>query len=354
MKKFAVCSGFLGAGKTSLMIALSRYYTDHYGKAAMISNDLGGSGLADHRLAMLSGCNASEIAGECICFCHEVLAGILRSYYSDGFDLILSDIPGFGVGALEHVYHGMEKDYPGEFTFAPFLCVIEPDRAKVLCSDAGGDMIHILNAQMMEADLIVLNKCDLLEHAEMEDLTVRLSEKYPQTEVIAASALTGYGLSELSSILKEQTASMHHPDIIYEAPALQNELGSMSEYYIQYRAEVCCDDFDGSSYLQSLAQHIQNSFILTKYEIPHMKVLAWSPDGDYGKADLLGKDRPVCLSHRFSNPCVDLAVVINATASCPHKTLDSLISSSVEEVSSRFQLECITFRKQCFGMEEDL
>jgi hypothetical protein len=31
----------------------------------------------------------------------------------------VSDIPGFGVGALEHVYHGMEHDYPAAFEFAP-------------------------------------------------------------------------------------------------------------------------------------------------------------------------------------------------------------------------------------------
>ena len=44
------------------MMALTRYYTAHYGKAAMISNDLGeGVLLADHRLAQLTGCDASQI-----------------------------------------------------------------------------------------------------------------------------------------------------------------------------------------------------------------------------------------------------------------------------------------------------
>ena len=41
MNKFAVFSGFLGAGKTTTMMALTQYYSAHYGKAAMISNDLG-------------------------------------------------------------------------------------------------------------------------------------------------------------------------------------------------------------------------------------------------------------------------------------------------------------------------
>ena len=71
MRKFVVFSGFLGSGKTTTMMALTRYYTAHHGKAAMISNDLGeGVTLADDRLARLSGVNASQITDECICFCH--------------------------------------------------------------------------------------------------------------------------------------------------------------------------------------------------------------------------------------------------------------------------------------------
>ena len=75
MKKFAVFSGFLGSGKTTTMMALTRYDTARHGKAAMISNDLGeGVTLADDRLARLSGVNASQITDECICFCRDVLA----------------------------------------------------------------------------------------------------------------------------------------------------------------------------------------------------------------------------------------------------------------------------------------
>ena len=94
MRKFAVFSGFLGSGKTSTMMALTKYYTAAHGKAAMISNDLGGKGLADHRLARLQGCNAAEITDECICFCHDVLRNQLELFYADGVELVVSDIPG--------------------------------------------------------------------------------------------------------------------------------------------------------------------------------------------------------------------------------------------------------------------
>ena len=90
MRKFTVFSGFLGSGKTTTMMALTRYYTAHHGKAAMISNDLGeGVTLADDRLARLSGVNASQITDECICFCHDVLMDRLNAYYDSGCELVV-------------------------------------------------------------------------------------------------------------------------------------------------------------------------------------------------------------------------------------------------------------------------
>ena len=34
-------------------------------------------------------------------------------------ELVMSDIPGCGVGALEHVYHKLDREYHGEFELAP-------------------------------------------------------------------------------------------------------------------------------------------------------------------------------------------------------------------------------------------
>ena len=74
MRKFAVFSGFLGSGKTTTMMALAKKGT----KTAMITNDLGNKGLADHKLATLRECNAAEITGECICYQSEILVVYLN------------------------------------------------------------------------------------------------------------------------------------------------------------------------------------------------------------------------------------------------------------------------------------
>ena len=65
--RFMVVSGFLGAGKTTTMIALAEHLNKSYGETAIIANDLGAN-LVDTNLTQTSGCTVAEIASGCICY----------------------------------------------------------------------------------------------------------------------------------------------------------------------------------------------------------------------------------------------------------------------------------------------
>ena len=351
MKKFAVFSGFLGSGKSTTMMALTKYHTAHHGKAAMISNDLGAQSLADNKLAQLAGCNASELVGECICYQTENLVARLDQLFdADGCELVISDIPGFGVGALDHVYHTLQKRYKDRYELAPFTVLTEPRTVELLRSGNGGDLGYILNTQLLEADLIVLNKCDLLTVQEKEADLSWLRQTYPQAKAIGISALTGEGLEALSQALTQGSASMHLPDIGYGGEAFLGAMGKISEFYVQYYASVCCNDFDGNQYLLALAEDIRTQIAAANAEIPHLKLLAWEPEGDYGKADLLGIERPTEMSKCFAKPCTELAVMLNTSAACPAATLEKIMTEAMEKISQDFNLTLMVFKKECFGM----
>ena len=42
--------------------------------------------------------------------------------------------------------------------------------------------------------------------------------------------------------------------------------------------------------------------------------------------------------------------MLNGSALCPPDVLDALIGACVEEVSGKYQLEVIPFKKECFDM----
>ena len=351
MKKFAVFSGFLGSGKTTTMINFTKYYSKHFGKAAMISNDLGhGVTLADNKLAEFSGCDASEITDNCICYVNEQLADRLDGYYDEGCELVISDIPGFGVGALEHVYHGLSEKYPGKFELAPFTVLVEPKTIDLLRSGNSGDLKYLYDTQLTEADLIVLNKCDLLNEEQKNEDLAWLDINYPLAETVAISALTGEGFEDLAVALKEGHASMRRPEIGYGGSEFSHAMSKMSEFYLQCTLTVCCDDFDGNAYLLELAERVKENVKSSGYEIPHLKLLAWEPEGDYGKVDLIGTDREIEVAHKFTKPCTAIALILNGSGACPADIMEKVILDALNEISGKYQLEINVHKKEAMGM----
>ena len=350
MKKFTVFSGFLGSGKTSTMIALTKYFSAHHAPAAMISNDLGSQSLADNKLAQLAGCRASELLNDCICYQTENLVERLDALFAEGCELVISDIPGFGVGALDHVYHTLNRDYAERYELAPFTVLVESSTVAALRSGSGGDLGYILNAQLMEADLIVLNKCDLLTAEERGSILAWLKETYPHADTVAISALTGEGLEELAQALIKGSASLRLPDIGYGGAEFGKAMGRISELYIQYYATICCDDFDGSAYLLALADYLRGSAKILGRDIPHLKLLAWEAEGDYGKVDLIGVDRDAVLTHAFEKRCTEISVMVNASADCPAAELERIVDEALDLISDDYMLELMFFKRECFGM----
>ncbi len=123
-------------------------------------------------------------------------------------------------------------------------------------------------------------------------------------------------------------------------------MGRVCEYNIQYYAAVCCNDFDGNAYLLDLAREVQKRVGELKARIPHMKLLAWEPEGEYGKVDLLDVDRPIEVSQTFGHPCTELAAALNASAFGVGTELDAAITAAVEQVSRRYQLDLVIYRKE--------
>ena len=100
----------------------------------------------------------------------------------------------------------------------------------------------------------------------------------------------------------------------------------------------------------ALANRIQADVEAAGCDIPHLKLLAWEPEGDYGKVDLLGVNRPIEVTREFSRPCTELAVMLNASAACPSGMLDAIMTAAMEEISQEFNLTMMIFKKECFGM----
>ena len=204
--RFMVVSGFLGAGKTTTMIALAEHMNKTFGETAIIANDLGAN-LVDTNLTQTSGCTVAEIASGCICYqMDNTVDQIRRLRDKDGAVFVMSDIPGCGVGALDHVYHRLANDNADEFTLSPFTVVVDPERLRMIMPERADinlpeELVYLLKLQLEEADLVVLNKADLLAPEDVERYVDFLHAACPDIPVLVISALERTGIEELAEFI---------------------------------------------------------------------------------------------------------------------------------------------------------
>lgn len=224
--RYVVTSGFLGAGKTTSMIAFAQNINERgFGTSGILVDDLGANNIVDANTTEASGVITLDISGDCICYQHENLVDKLHQLETMGANVIFSDIPGLGIGALDNVYLQLNEREPGEFDLMPFLCLIDPERIRMVMPEQADlnlpdELKFLLNAQMAEADLIVLNKIDTISAEKKDEIIAFVKDRYPDTPILAMSALTGEGVDAVVDHLLNNKANAVHRDIGYGSEAL--------------------------------------------------------------------------------------------------------------------------------------
>lgn len=365
--KYMVVSGFLGAGKTTVMIAMAREINARLkaqgedGHAAIIANDLGAKNLVDADYTRTADVEINEIAGDCICYVTEDLVTAITRLAEHGANLVMSDIPGAGVGALDHVYLTLKDEYPGEFDLLPLTCLVDPIRLRMMLPGDARENINLpeevrflLNAQLLEADLIVLNKCDLIDEAEREADLAFIRRAYPDIPVMAISARTGEGIPELVDYL-----------LAHKAAAQARDLGLDSEEFDAAEAQMCWynrrffakerdgRDIDFNVVVDDLMEGIRDGLIEARRNVPHLKLFAAGEGDDFVKCSLIGVDYDVEYESKLKQDYTAIAIIVNARATCESETFGEVVEDAMEQIKQKHNLKCNVIFTECFGFADE-
>ena len=359
MKKFMVMSGFLGAGKTTTMIALAKYWQTQGKKASIIANDLGAKNLVDREFTEDCGCDVTEIAGDCICYQTETLVERLRRLLNGvRADLVMSDIPGCGVGALDHVYHKLNESYHGEFELAPFTVVADPERLRTITPEAADihlpkEMNYLFRAQLQEADVILLNKIDLLTAEEVERYLAFLREFCPKAQVFAVSAKKQTNLAEAADYLWQHIARLEKVDVGYGGPEFIAAEEKLCWYNRKFFAKSLVSPIDGNAFARDLMNAIRKKLQAIDGNVPHLKLHLYDLGGGRAKFSLLGVDYDIQADRLLEKPAQNLQVIVNARAACEADQFGILMDDALKEICQKYQMRCRVFFTECFGMMEE-
>ena len=357
--KYMVTSGFLGAGKTTSMIAFAKSINRRYGKAAILANDLGAQNIVDADYTATTDIMTGQISGGCICYQHDNLVDKLNRLAAGGADVIMSDIPGCGIGALDHVYLTLNAQEPGQFELMPFTCIVDPERLRMIMPEGAKinlpeEMKFLLDAQMAEADLIVLNKTDCLSPEGLEQRLEFLRSAYPNTPVMAMSALTGEGVDAVVDYLMSHAAGAEHRDIGYGSEAFIAAESLMSWYNRRvFLAQKEDRNLDFNQVITRLFEGIRSGLKACGGNVPHLKMFAAGEDGDYVKASLIGVDYEVEFARKLEKEYSAIALIINARAVADSQTMAQVVDEALDAVTESFGLKARTIFVETFGMMEE-
>lgn len=353
-----VMSGFLGAGKTTTMIALAEHMDETYGKTAIIANDLGAN-LVDTSLTQTSGCTVVEIGNDCICYqMDNVVDQVRRLRDREGATFVMSDIPGCGVGALDHVYHTLHDNHASEFLLSPFTVLVDPERLRMIMPEKADinlpeELVYLLKLQLEEADLIVLNKIDLLDDETIARYLGFLKEACPDIPCMAISARKRTGIAELAAYLRTHSTELKNFSVRNNHEFEQAEAKLTWYNRRVYFKTNSGEKVDCNAVVDDLIESIRMSLIERKRNVPHLKTFATSGAGDFNKASLIGVDYDTEYAQQFLRPHKNMRMIINARAVCESRPLARLMDDAIDEVCDRYDLDCQVFFTECFGMADE-
>lgn len=161
----AFVGGFLGAGKTTLILEAARQLQVRGIRVAVITNDQDES-LVDTAHARAEDVLTREVAGGCFCcrFSDLIEASDELRAYSPG--VIFAEPVGSCLDLSATILQPLKAYYRDAYRLAPLTVLIDPAIAEKLARhEADGDMRFLFEQQLAEADLVCVTKQDLYLHS---------------------------------------------------------------------------------------------------------------------------------------------------------------------------------------------
>lgn len=200
--KITQVAGFLGCGKTTLMLRLSKELADDAErKIALIVNEIGEIPV-DGKIMEESGMKVKDIGGGCIC-CEvaSTFAKTVYGLYKDfAPDHVLVEPTGVAVPHQVKMAARMSSR-DARITLGPAIVLFDATRpAELLDMDMLGQLV---TTQVKDADVVAISKVDLVRESDMNRIQDDIRSLNQNARIVRLSSFTGLGLDQIKKIIIE-------------------------------------------------------------------------------------------------------------------------------------------------------
>jgi Ni2+-binding GTPase involved in maturation of urease and hydrogenase len=329
--RFVMVGGFLGAGKTTTLARLARFYLGRGRKVGLVTNDQA-QGLVDTTSLRSQGFAVEEVPGACFC-CRfdDLVARVGRLQAGGRPDVILAEPVGSCTDLVATVVRPLKGLYGDRFEVGPYPVLFKPSHGlRILRQEAGAGFspkaAYIFRKQLEEADAIVINRVDELDAGALAELTALVQTAFPGTPVLRMSAQTGQGFDALTALLdQEGNFGRKVLDIDYDTYAEgEAELG-----WLNGSARVSgARPFGLDGLLLDVVARLRDALAPLGAEVAHLKAVGLS-DVSFGVANLVSsRDRPE-LSLPARGEVTELDLIVNARVAADPAVLEGQVRQAV-------------------------
>ena len=246
MTKIDIYSGFLGAGKTTL---IKKMIQEAYAgqKLVLIENEFGEIGI-DGGFLQDAGINITEMNSGCIC-CSLVgdfgkaLEQVIQQYNPDRIVIEPS-----GVGKLSDVIAAVNKVTTDEVTLGYTVAVCDAGKVKVYTKNFG----EFYNNQIETASTIILSRTDSVPQAKLDASVALIREHNAEATIVTTpwSQLTGAQLIEAmegQATLAAELAKLeqeHHHHHEHEEGCCCGHHDHEHHHHHEHEEGCCCGHHD--------------------------------------------------------------------------------------------------------------
>lgn len=191
-----ILGGFLGSGKTSLMIDLTSMYIDRGKRVALIVNESGDIGV-DGTTLKREGYDAIEMPQGCICctLSSSLQTGVQNITRDIDPDILMIEPTGL---ALPHRVKEIIRTAMIDEEETIIIGVADIQRFDDLIKKKE----DFFKRQMVGSDFILVNKSDTSTEERMDEVINWLRFEFRDREVIPISIKTGYNMDKVYELMK--------------------------------------------------------------------------------------------------------------------------------------------------------
>jgi len=332
--------GFLGAGKTTLLAAAARKLVARGLRVGLITNDQAAN-LVDTDILREEKVGVGEIAGGCFC-CR------FGNLISSSEDLIARYDPhvliGEPVGSCTDlsatVLQPLKRYHGDRFQLSPFSVLADPHRLAEALADADGAPLpesvrYVFCKQLEEADLVVLNKADLVSSEQLDRLEKLVVRAFGDKEIVRISALTGEGVDDwLDRAMSDTPAGRSIADVDYDTYAEGEAVLGWFNAAVELRAVA---DPDWPAFCSDLMERLHDAFRHREAEVAHVK-LRLASGGDWIQANLTSnRGRPVVGDWQGGGDRTspDASLILNARVNLSPEKLQPVMESCLQAAAGQ-------------------